>query len=249
MCLSIIKNRLAEKGLNGRVAARKPYIRAINKQKRIAWAKAHESWTLEQWHKVLWSDESKFELFGSNRRVYVRRRPGERFHDNCLVPTVKHGGGSVMVWGCFGGKKCGDLKRINGILKKEGYHSILVRHAVPSGLRTIGKNFVFQEDNDPKHSSNLCRNYLASKEGKGVLQRMEWPPQSPDLNPIELLWDELDRKVKAKTQTNIDELFQNLQEAWREIEETTLVKLIERMPRLCKAVLKAKGGHFDESKI
>lgn len=154
-----------------------------------------------------------------------------------------------MVWGCFGGKRCGDLKKIDGILKKEGYYNILVRHAIPSGLRNIGRNFVFQEDNDPKYSSNLCRNYLASKERQGALQRMIWPPQSSDLNPIELLWDELDRKVKAETKTNVQELFDNLQEAWGEIEKTTLVKLVERMPRICQAVLRAKRGHFDEARV
>ena len=150
-----------------------------------------------------------------------------------------------MVWGCFGGKKVGDLKKIEGILKKEGYHNILIRNAIPSDLRNIGNNFVFQEDNDPKHSSDLCRNYLNNKEKSGVLQRMEWPPQSPDLNPIKLLWDGLDRKVKAKNNTNLPQLFENLQTAWREITTETLVKLVERMPRLFKAVLKAKGGHFD----
>ena len=208
-----------------------------------------ENWTMEQWHNVLWTDESKFKLFGSHRRVYVRRRTNERYSEDCLFPTVKHGGGSVMVWGCFGGKKIGDLKKVKGILNKKGFHNILMRYAIPSGLRNIGENFVFQEDNDPKHSFNLCRNYLNSKEQKGVLKRMVWPPQSPDLNPIELLWDELDRKVKAKINTNVGELFKNLEIAWREIEKETLVKLVERMPRLFKAVLKAKGGHFDESKV
>lgn len=135
---------------------------------------------------MLWSDESKFEIFGSNYRVFVRRRKGERMDSTCLVPTVKHGGGGVMVWGCFAGDTVGDLFKIEGILNQHGYHSILQRHAIPSGLRLVGP-FIFQQDNDPKHTSRLCKGYLTKKESDGVLRQMTWPPQSPDLNPIEMV--------------------------------------------------------------
>lgn len=246
---STVKRRLRTAGLMGRVAARKPLLRTINKKKRLIWAKKHRSWTSEEWKSVLWTDESKFEIFGSNRRVYVRRREGERMNDACVVPTVKHGGGSVMVWGCFAGDKVGDLYRIQGILNKNGYHSILQRHAIPSGLQLIGRSFTIQQDNDPKHTSKLCKNYLAKKERDEQLKIMVWPPQSPDLNPIELVWDELDRKVKAKQPTSAEHLWQLLQEAWQNMSPDFLMKLINRMPRICEAVIKAKGAYFEESKI
>ena len=107
--------------------------------------------------KVLWSDESKFEIFGENRWVYARRYAGERFKLECLVQTVKHRGGNVMVWGCFMGEKVGDLMRINGIVDQKVYHSILQRHLVPSGKRLCQGLYIFQQDNDPKHTSNLCK--------------------------------------------------------------------------------------------
>ncbi|KAL6471998.1 hypothetical protein MHYP_G00206480 [Metynnis hypsauchen] len=121
----------------------------------------------------------------------------------CLVPTVKHGGGAVMVWGCFAGDTVGDLFKIEGTLNQHGYHSILQRHAIPSGLRLVGRSFIFQQDNDPKHTSRLCKGYLTKKESDGVLRQMTWPPQLSDLNPIEMVWGELDRREKAKGPTNV----------------------------------------------
>jgi hypothetical protein len=67
----------------------------------------------------------------------MRCRKNGKMLEECLTPSVKHGGGNVMVWGCFGGGKVGYLYRVKGILKKECYHSILKRHAIPCGLRLI----------------------------------------------------------------------------------------------------------------
>ena len=217
--------------------------------KRLAWAKEHQSWTSAQWSQVLFTDESKYQLFGNKRRLYVRRSVGQRMVPQCVAPTVKHGGGSVMVWGCFAGNEVGDLIQVEGILNKEGYLNILKKHAVPSGKRLVGRGFVFQQDNDPKHSSKLCKGYLENRKKRKDLKVMLWPAQSPDLNPIELLWDELHREVRKLLSKNTRELMENLKLCWRRISPETLRKLINRMPRVCKAVLKAKGGYFEESKI
>ena len=70
--------RLRESGRHGRIAAKKPLLKDIDKRKRLAWAKKHKQWTLDWWKSVLWSDESKFESFGSNDSVFVKRRVGEQ---------------------------------------------------------------------------------------------------------------------------------------------------------------------------
>lgn len=247
--LSTVKSRLRDKGMIGRVAIKKPLLRPINKQKRVKFAREHISWTINQWKTVLWTDESKFELFGSHRRQYCRRKVNERLNPKCIAPNVKHGGGSVMVWGCFSFSGAGSLFKIDGILNKEQYHSILQRHAIPSGLKLIGPGFIFQQDNDPKHTSGLCTKYLQKKQNENILQIMDWPPQSPDLNPIELLWDELDRRVKDLHPTSIPTLWNCLSQTWRNIPTQTMQKLVERMPKLCAAVIKAKGDHIQENRL
>lgn len=134
ICKTTIKNRLKEVGLRGCIAIRKPLLRAANKKKRLAWARLYKNWTYRDWVKVLWTDESKFVVFGSNRKVYVRRKPGEQLLEDCVVSTVKHGGSSVMVWGCFGGEKVGDIVKVDGRMDRFHYKAILEEHAIPSGL-------------------------------------------------------------------------------------------------------------------
>jgi len=249
LSVSTVKRRLQEAGLHGRVAVRKPLLRRGNRQKRLEWARTHRQWTMENWKNVLWTDESKFEIFGQKRRIFVRRSKDEKFMRDCVLPTVKHGGGSVQIWGCFSYAGTGDLVKIVGIMKKEQYRNILEQHAVPSGIRLIGKNFIFMNDNDPKHTSRLCKTYLEDLQKKNILTLMSWPPQSPDLNPIELLWDELDRRVRKEAPTSQQHLWEILQREWNNFEHETLTKLIERMPRIVCAVLNAKGGYFDEKKV
>ena len=86
------------------------------------------------------------------------------------------------------------------------------QHAIPPRLNLVGPSFTFQQDNDPKHTSRLCKGYLTKKENNGVLRQMTFPPQSPDLNPIEMVWDGMDRRVKAKGPTSAQHLWKLLQD-------------------------------------
>jgi transposase len=165
--LSTIRRSLLRSGMSGRVAAKKPFLRKINIAKRLKFAKDHVNWTQEQWDRVLFTDESKFELFGCKRRVFVRRMEHERFARNCIVGTVKHGGGSVMVWGGVCSQGVVPLVQIQGIMKKEQYHTLLYRHALPGGKKLLGRGFVFQQDNDPKHTAKVNLKYLDNKEKTG----------------------------------------------------------------------------------
>ena len=122
----------------------------------------------------------------------------------------------MMVLGCFAGDTVSDLFRVQDTLNQHGYHSILHRNAIPSGLGLMGLSFVFQQDNAPKSTSRLCKVYL-TKESDGVLHQMTWAPQSPNLNPINMVLDELDHRVKEKQPTSAQHVWELLQDCWKSI--------------------------------
>jgi transposase len=154
-----IRRRLIRVGnFKCRRAAKKPWLREPNRVKRLEWAQNHINWTLDQWRSVLWSDESKFEIrYHASRKVW--RKDGQRYNPKNTIKTVKHDK-SVMVWGCFSYWGVGRLYRINGIMKKEHYHSILQRQMIPSAAGLfLGRPWIFQQDNDPKHMALINKRY------------------------------------------------------------------------------------------
>jgi hypothetical protein len=185
----------------------------------------------------LWSDESKFEIrYHASRKVW--RKDGQRYNPKNTIKTVKHDK-SVMVWGCFSYWGVGRLYRINGIMKKEHYHSILQRQMIPSAAGLfLGRPWIFQQDNDPKHMALINKRYL---ENKGV-NILNWPAQSPDLNPIENLWNELDRQLQNRDCNSEDELFDTLKDGWDDLTAEYMEKLVDSMPRRCAAVIAANGN-------
>jgi len=111
------------------------------------------------WSNVLFSDESKFELFGSDGIKYVRRPVDKRFDVRYQIPTVKHGGGSVMVWGCMSASETGPLVLVNGKMDKFQYKSILENVMLPYAEAHMRPGWFFQQDNDPKHTSKIVKKY------------------------------------------------------------------------------------------
>lgn len=232
-----VRRRLAESGLNGRIACKKPFISKANMVKRKKFAQEHLSWSKDDWAKVLWSDESKFNLCNSDGIRYVRRPVNTRFDPKYTIGTVKHGGGNIMCWGCFSLSGLGPLHRIDGKMDQVVYREILENVMLPHA-RAMNRGWIFQHDNDPKHTAKSVKNWLVQKK----IKVMEWPAQSPDLNPIENLWGEVERKLRGQKFKKPDDLFQAVDQAWHSIPEAFIEKLIESMPRRCQAILKAKGA-------
>ena len=232
---STIQRRLRENGMQWSKKTRKSFVSEKNRLKRLAFAREHVHWDLDQWKSVIWSDESPFTL-QNNCSQFVWRNHREKNTSRTMQGTVKHQK-SINVWSCFSWNGVGDLHRVKGIMTGPVYRQILIHHLVPSARRLCGNNFVFQHDNNPKHTSGVVQRYLANKK----VNVMKWPAQSLDLNPIENLWAELNRITKERKPNNEDELFEVLKRGWELLSIEYLHSLIERMPRRCKAVVKAKG--------
>uniref|UniRef100_A0A8R1I9K7 Tc1-like transposase DDE domain-containing protein n=1 Tax=Caenorhabditis japonica TaxID=281687 RepID=A0A8R1I9K7_CAEJA len=192
-------------GLHGRRPVKKPLISKKNRKARVAWAKAHVNWGRREWANHVWNNESKFNLFGTDGIKWVRRPVGSRFDPKYQCPTVKHGGGSCMVWGCFSDTSMRPLRRV--------------------------------QDNDPKHASGHIKNWFQRRR----VDLLDWPSQSPDLNLIEHLWEELERRIQGVRASNVNQKFDLLEAAWKDIPMSVIHKLLDSMPRRCQAVIDAKG--------
>lgn len=156
----------------------------------------------------------------------MRRPNGRRFDKRFYVKTVKHGGGNVMVWGCFSAAGTGPFTEVKGIMTGEIYKRMMNDVMLPYAQAEMPPEWIFQQDNDPKHTSRVAK---------------EWPPQSSDLNPIENLWEIVNKRVDRSEVRSKDELFNQIVKAWNEIPPTTITNLIESMQRRCEAVIKNNG--------
>ena len=228
--VSTVKRGMYEAGLGGIEKKKKPKLSPKNFKARLASAKAHKHWTIEDWRRVIFSDETKINRFGSDGCRWAWIRDGESLQDRHIKQTVKHGGGSIMIWGCMTARGSGYMCKIDNkmdqhlylsILKDELNETIRWYHLDPSRI-------VFQHDNDPKHTAKSVQDWLKDKN----FEVLQWPPQSPDLNPIGHLW------VKVKRGLNV---WDRVQEVWNKIEPEDCLALIDSMPRRIKAVITSKG--------
>jgi transposase len=123
-----------------------------------------------------------------------------------------------------------------GNMEQHIYKGIVENIMLPHAKRKIGRDWIFQQDNDPKHTSGLVKWAMATKK----IRLLEWPSQSPDLNPIEYLWEDLDR-CKVRKPKNQNHFFEMLKEKCYNIPIAVLIKLVDSMPRRCEAVIAVKG--------
>ena len=187
----------------------------------------------------MFSDESQFQLFRNDGRSFVRRRPGEAYRDDCVQPTLKHGGGSVM-WGCMSEAGVGELRKVTGQFCAKDYVGIL-RGVVLLSICSLGlgSEYIFQQDNASCHSAKFTKNWMSWNN----VALLDWPAQSPDLNPIEHLWDVVGRSLGSTKFSNEGKLWKRLQQEWSQLPRVTISHLVESMPRQIAAVIKALGGY------
>jgi len=196
---------------------------------------------VRKWKSVFLSGESRFMIYKNDGPGRVWRTPGTRFNIENMTPTVKFGGGGLMMWGCFSGKGLGPLVKVDGKLNSLGHIQILEDHFLPLVEKDFNKRgYLYQDDNAPVHTAGVVQNWFSTNE---INVLSNWPSQSPDLNPIEHLWSESERRIRrcSKNVTSINELESALQEEWSKITSNVLMKLIESMPRRIEAVIENNG--------
>lgn len=170
----------------------------------------------------------------------VRRLKGERYLPDCLAPTFKSGRESVMMWGCFQGNKLGPLALCpKGRMDATKYCNILEEHFIPF-WDTLDYGTIFMQDGAPPHRALYTKDWLEEQE----ISSMDWPAQSPDLNLIENVWQQLKtalekRSPRAKTKAD---LLTALQEEWVKLAgNNTLAVLIASMPKRVRLVISSNG--------
>jgi len=256
-----LRRRRSEAGLGSYIAAQKPGLTADHIRKRLEWAEKYKDWTIEDWKKVIWSDECSVWIGVNPRRQWVIRPPGERLNRKYVKKTFKGAHVKVMVWACFTGDRLGPMIICDdgGIGANEyedilydGLFSLIDDILEPPNSDTIRvadeNTLLFMQDNAPCHKADCILEFLAEN-GVPV---MVWPPQSPDLNPIENLWEEF----KNQFHKRFIELFNHpskslearyrygevLQEVWYNQGMKMVDALVESMPKRCQLVIEAKGG-------
>ena len=234
-----VRENLRKAGIKNRVAQRKPTLTKAHRLARLEFAKKHAQKPLSFWHSVLWSDESKI-VSVPNPRRRVWRPDGEALNPKYISGTQKSGRTNIMVWGCCSAAGVGNLHYVDTRMNAEVYTQVL-RENLESSRRALDlpENWVFMHDNDPKHKARKTTEWL---ENQGV-ETLKWPANSPDLNPIEHLWDHLKREFPGSTSRNEEVLFARVRETWQQISPQIVRNLVDSMPRRLEAVIKAKGGN------
>uniref|UniRef100_A0A8C5WK94 Transposase Tc1-like domain-containing protein n=1 Tax=Leptobrachium leishanense TaxID=445787 RepID=A0A8C5WK94_9ANUR len=217
-----IRRTLRNEGLHARTPRRTPLLSPKNKKSRLQYAKSHVDKPQKFWDSVLWTDETKLELFGPMDQRYVWRRKNKAYEEKNTLPTVKHGGGSIMLWGCFASAGIGKLQRVQGTMNSLQYQEILDDNVMQSvtNLR-LGRRWTFQQDNDPKHTSKSTRAWLQIKDWN----ILEWPSQS----------------VAVRKPKNLTELEAFAHDEWAKIPVDGCKTLVSSYASPLKAVITVKG--------
>ena len=178
--------RLSERGLHARRPAKKPVLNARNQRARLEFARRHRKGTVEQWSKVLFSDVSTFVLRGPRPHAYVRRRTGEALLPRAVRTTTKHAGGSLMVWAAMSAAGPGPLVRISGRMDRHYYREVVRAHVL-AAIAAMPSGAIFQLDG----ASFRTAKHVSRLPNDGGIERIAWPARSPDLSPIENLWQRI----------------------------------------------------------
>lgn len=238
-----VDRRLIEAGLHGRIAQHKRSLSEAERRKRLSFAEGYRNWTKERWEHVLFSDEKCFYGKGWCGQVWVRREVGTALDPDNTVDQRSHPV-KINAWACFTAKGQGYMYLFNETMDAKVMKSILGDNLIPSAER-LGlitdppQPWFFLHDNDKKFKSRLVTEWVHTN-GITVL---DFPPYSPDLNPIENLWSIVAREVEKHSCETMEALQDRVAEEWDNVDKRHLLALAHSMPKRCQDVIDA-NGHY-----
>ncbi|GFV55195.1 transposable element Tcb2 transposase [Trichonephila clavipes] len=235
--------RLHGGGLFARRPVRCVPLTPAHRGRRSLWCREHRNWRDNEWGQVLFTDESTFSLSSDSHRILIWRERGSRNHPSNIIERDRYGDRGVLVWG---GVMLGsrtdlhifDAGSVNGIR----YCNEILLPFVRLFRDAMGLQYLFMDDNAPCHHTVAAEQLLESEDN----ERMDWPARSPDLNPIEHVWDFLGRRLAARTlpHVTIRELRLALQDEWAAMPQQLIDTLILSMGRRCESCLAVRGDHI-----
>lgn len=230
--INTIQRRLQEANVKYRPTISKPLLSQRHVEKRKAWAEENKD---RDWTNVVFSDEATFWAWVPLKRAWSTG------HTRFIQRTVKHPT-KINVWGCFSNRGFGCLELFTQNLDSKKMVKIYQRGLLKSVNKMYNskdENWVLQEDNDPKHRSRICTTW---KEENGITT-LDWPSQSPDANPIENVWGIMKTQLAGKPVHNLKQLARNIRQIWRSLPVEYAERLVESMPRRCKAIIDNNGDY------
>lgn len=243
---------LKEEGITNWRCKKRPLLTPEVAGKRYAWALAHEDWGFDKWAKIIWSDERSVGRGTGKRREWCFRTPAQKWDKNMVQPYKKGHDFSIMVWACFWELERSNLYALERDCeaKKNGYSARSYIHVLDDNLLGIYQpGLVFMQDNAPIHTAEAVALWFR----ENGINVMEWPPYSPDMNPIEHLWFLLKEHVyKVNPPINDvnggedkikEALFDALYKAWEALDEYYLHDLVWSMERRVKALIASEGWY------
>lgn len=238
-----VRRRLSALGLKSRRVIKRPALSDNHKRLRLQWCLARQQWNLRSWRRVHWSDESRFLLHVTDGRMRVWRHRNTAFVPRNIHPTVPYGGGSVMVWGCLSHDCKLALVTVRGNLNGEQYMQDILRPVVVPHFdhHPLATRPLFMDDNARPHRARAVTAYLHNE----AITTLQWPAMSPDLNPLEHIWDFLGRRMRLR-QPPVQNLFQleaALHDEWQRLPRDRIRRFTSGMRRRVQAVIQARGGY------
>ncbi|GFX54135.1 transposable element Tcb2 transposase [Trichonephila clavipes] len=188
-------------------------------------------------------DERRFSLSSDSHRILISRERGSRNHPSNIIERDRYGGRDVLVWGGIMLGSRTDLHIFDaGSVNRTRYWNEILLPYVRLFRGAMGLQFLFMDDNAPCHRTVAAEQLLESED----IERMDWPARSPELNPIERVWDFLGRRLAARTlpPVTIRELRLALQDEWAAMPQQLIDTLILSMARRCETCLAVRGDHI-----